>query len=242
MEYQLVHGYRPPDERAFTDHHMVELSRRHYPAVQAKLFTNSEEADTGADLELWFHSNGDLLGTLVQAKKLDPQLRYAGLARTVGARAGASRQIDLLVAACTVGAGAVAQFVGYEPLYIFYNGPTRSGTALAADRCANRGVGDRQRGCTVARAGDVRAALDAPGGPHEDAGTIARLAWPWQCLLCCPKARQDSLVERVAAFLSVWGANTRSSGGGGRFGSLRVRSVAGSVDDGRSWWGGRSCS
>jgi transposase len=40
---------------------------------------------------------------------------------------------------------------------------------------------------------------------------------------------------------SVWGAKTRSSGGG-RFGSLRVRSVAGCIDDGRSWCGGRSCT
>ncbi len=43
MEYQLNHGFRTPDERSFTDHHLVELARRHYPAVQAKLLTSHEE-------------------------------------------------------------------------------------------------------------------------------------------------------------------------------------------------------
>lgn len=197
MEYQLVHGYRPPDERAFTDHNLVELSRRHYPAVQAKLFTTTEEAHTGADFELWFRSGRRLIGTLVQAKKLQPDDCYAGLARKVGAKSAAPRQIDLLIGTCSTG----TRFSSYEPLYVFYNGPTPSRTPLPADRCRNGNVNDRQRGCTVARAREVCAALDAPGGPHEAASDIAPLAWPWQCLLCCPNASRGSLVERVRAFL-----------------------------------------
>ncbi|HEY8731338.1 MAG TPA: DUF6615 family protein [Candidatus Limnocylindria bacterium] len=117
MEYQVNKGYRLPDERAFTDHHLVELSIRHPSEVEAKLFTNSDEALTGADFEMWFGGGHQFVGTLVQAKKLDRD-RYGELDHAVGGKSRAPKQIDKLIDTCASGTG---RFAGYEPLFLFYN-------------------------------------------------------------------------------------------------------------------------
>ena len=180
MQYQLNHGYRSPDERAFTDHHLVELSIRHEPHVRAKLFTISDEKNTGADFEMWFQSGDDFVAALVQAKKLDRAGQYPGLDRSVGSGPNPRRQIDMLINACTTG-----PFSGHLPLYLFYNGPPAS---MPSDRCCDPNVGLKQRGCTFARARDVRSLLDAvPDPPHKAVTDIGPAAVPWQCLLCCPR-------------------------------------------------------
>ena len=206
MAFQLARGYRPPDERAFTDHHAIELGIRHDPAVQARLFDGSQEATTGADFEWWVTDGSQLIAMLVQAKKLAPSDRYAGLNRNIGGKAGAPRQIDRLIDVCRTGvpgADGTFDFVGYEPMYLLYNGPRSSGKAFPADRCKNGAVGLELRGCAVAPAEAVRAALDASPGNQNSVEAITPLAWPWQCLFCCPLAEDHgSAPARIAAMLA----------------------------------------
>ena len=202
MEYQVSKGYRLPDERAFTDHHLVELSIRHPSEVQAKLFSISGEARSGADFELWFAGSSKFVGALVQAKKLDRN-SYDGLDAEVGNKAGAPRQIDTLVSACAPGTGPYA---GWEPLYLFYNGPTNipTSTSPQQDQCGNPEVGSSRRGCTFARALAVKTVLDSmPGAPHKKLAEIGPLGWPWQCLVCCSSpSLQGPLPMRVSDLLS----------------------------------------
>lgn len=201
MAYQVNKGYRLPDERAFTDHHLVELSIRHPSEVQAKVFRISDEARSGADFELWFAGSSKFVGALVQAKKMD-QNAYGELDAVVGKKVGAPRQIDTLVRACAPGTGPYA---GWEPLYLFYNGPTtsRAGMPQQQDQCGNAEVGPMRRGCTFARAGAVKTVLDSiPGAPHKKLADIGPLGWPWQCLVCCPNTLQGPLPIRVSHLLS----------------------------------------
>lgn len=199
MAYQLRKEYRAPDERAFTDHHLVELSIRHEPFFRAKLFDGSEEGRTGADFELWLQGNGLFLPALVQAKKLDRSGRYPELDRHIGGKSTNPKQITRLLKACEKG-----RFAGYQPLYLFYNGPLpAAGAGWPRDHCGNPYLAREMRGCAIARAPDVeRVLLREPGAPHNRLDDIVPLCWPWSCLFCCPGTNPAmGLAARVSAFL-----------------------------------------
>jgi Transposase len=98
-----------------------------------------------------------------------------------------------------------------------------------------------------AAAMDQRGALLATKGfPTTTPGYRALLDW-----LCAFGEVDVVAVESTGSYAAalvrylrehVWGAKTRSCVGSGRFGALRARSVAVSIDDGRGWWWRRSCT
>lgn len=161
-------GYGQPDERALMDRHLIELARRH-SNVHLTKFDQVEETETGADFEWWLDDGSQALGMRVQAKKLDlsrgayRQLRHGG---------SASAQVDQLIEA--------ARPSGFLPLYLFFNGPTEG---RGADRCP-RPESEADRGCTMARADEVKLILEADAPSQEK---VAAVSWPWRCLLCCPR-------------------------------------------------------
>lgn len=172
MDYGFHGGYGRPDERAFTDHHMIELERRHGSEIRAVKFSQNREAETAADFE-WYIGDGDTyLQLRVQAKKLDlDRCRYPGLQAQIG-KTG-QRQIDRLIEAA-----AEDEFFA---IYLFFNGPCQM--LMADDRCENDALAMELRGCSVARADEVRAQLDHEGA---DYAAMAEVSRPWQCLTCCP--------------------------------------------------------
>lgn len=207
MEYQLARGFRPPDERGFTDHHLVEIAIRH-PQARVKLFTGNAESETGADWEWWFGDpHHGYVGLLVQAKKLGRAGRYSELCRKIGATE--VRQMDRLIEVCTTGTANAAgegtdEYIGLEPVYVFFNGPRTGDPTMPQDRCKNP---ERDEpwfsGCTIARAREVRAIQEEDWSPPRDrVSEIAPMTWPWACLLCCTSFGGKPLAQRISDFLT----------------------------------------
>ena len=172
MDYGFNRGYGRPDERYFTDHHMIELARLHEAEVKTVKIDQNREAQTGADFEWWLGDGASYLSMRVQAKKLDLHTgRYEGLARAD--RATGKRQVDVLI--------TTSRAERFLPLYLLYNGPVRS--SWPADRCESGQISQELRGCTVSLASNIRDCIDQS---RIDVGAIAPQSWPWQCLCCCP--------------------------------------------------------
>ncbi len=199
MGFGLARPDREPDERAFTDHNMLHLAAAHRPEVELKLFDQSEEAKTGADFEWWIGDGFLYLPMLVQAKRLTRRDNYSGLGRRIGT--AGPRQINRLIRVCTRGISGASggDYVGYLPLYLFYNGPLSTG--LPNDSCCGAVAGDDLRGCTLA---DARAVRRAMGAPHRRSTHIDRIGphcRPWSCLFCCPGQAGLTPLARWAAEL-----------------------------------------
>jgi uncharacterized protein DUF6615 len=187
MHFGFRLGYGRPDERAFTDHHLIELMRRHPAQVKSVKIDQNREAETGADFE-WFLGEGrNYLRMRVQAKKLDlTSDSYPEITNRIGR--GPELQIDRLLAS--------SKADGFLALYCFFNGPPLSGV-WPSDRCENPRLETSVRGCTVALANDVQAAL----GRGRSLAALGPLSRPWQCLTCCPLSRGDNPGRRALDLL-----------------------------------------
>lgn len=178
-----------PEEKHFTDHHLIELSRRHRPRVFASR-SRIREHSTGADFEWWIRDQNDFIGLLVQAKRLTMAAHgyYEDVDRKT---ANGSPQPDQLIATA-----AREQMV---PLYVLYNGPI---VGFPAGRC--RGSLPLQaRGCTVASA--VRMSRLAAANSRAALADVQDEAIPWECMLTCPLALGNSLPKRIRAVLEGYG-------------------------------------
>jgi hypothetical protein len=200
MDYGFNRGYGRPDERLFTDHHMIELERRHRPTVLTAKIDQNRESQTGADFEWWLGDGTSYLAMRVQAKKLDLRSgRYEELARVD--RRTRRRQSDVLIEA--------SRAERFLPLYLFFNGPLAG--ANPPDACQNERLEEPLRGCTVALASRVKESLDRS---QTDVATIAGHSWPWQCLCCCPLLKGSHpgqrALERLGASEGEAGASLRS--------------------------------
>jgi hypothetical protein len=195
-------GQREPDERVFTDHNFLHLERQHRPQVQMWLFSGSDEALTGADVEWWVGDGNHYVRMLVQAKRLNRKQQYS----EVGADIGKSgiRQIERLLEVCEQGSRSIPgamKYVGFTPVYLFYNG-TSQPVGRVFDRCCSEHLDARERGCTVVHARTVFAALKHKRAlPQHD---IAGFVLPWRCMLCCA-IRGGTAAERVAGALHETG-------------------------------------
>lgn len=192
----IDHGYRLgyglPDERAFTDHHLIELTRHHPAEVRVAKINQNREAETGADFEWWLGQGERYLPMRVQAKKLDlASSSYAQIAHTSGR--DRDSQIDRLI--------KTSREDGFLPIYCFFNGPLPT-REWPRDRCENRELEPDLRGCTVALASDVKTVLAAGRG----AASVASISWPWQCLICCPLARGTHVGQRALSVLRQAGS------------------------------------
>lgn len=177
--------HRGADERSFTDHNMLWLEWQHPLQTTVRLYTQSEEARTGADFEWWLGDGFMYLPLLVQAKRLHDDDTYASL----GYRPrGRHRQIDQLIESSVDGLpGARGGRRNYLPTYAFYNGLPAAG--LPADSCCGHLADAEQRGVTLANALDVRDAYDERPHRARDRASIVRIGprcFPWGCLFCCP--------------------------------------------------------
>ncbi len=195
MSYGLARtAMRAPDERTFTDHHFLHLERRHRPLVAMHLFDQSEEALTGADAEWWIGDGRRYARLLVQAKRIDRGARYTSLGREI--RGTGVRQLDRLVDTCEQPS---SPYFGCLPVCLFYNGH-RERLDDALDRCENPAVGRTQRGCTIAYAWPVLAALQNVRRPNARSlrwDQVAPFMLPWRCLFCCPLRQHLSVPNRV---------------------------------------------
>lgn len=185
----LEGGFGQPDERAFTDHHLIELLRRHPDRVSASKFDQHREAETAADAEWWLGGGQNYLGMRLQAKKLDLATgSYVELGHHVGE--STLKQLDQLIAS--------SEADGCLPLYLFYNGPTEND--WPADHCDSPHLTDERRGCTVALASDVRETLKG-GAEAVGVDELAQISLPWQCLTCCPMSIGRNSAERALEVL-----------------------------------------
>jgi hypothetical protein len=195
MGYALARNMRLPDERAFSEHHSIELALRHPSLVQVALYEQHREASTGADLEIWIGDGNEYIATLIQAKKLSRAGRYESLDHRVGKGGRRGFQLDNLLAACASG-----HYGSHIPLVLMFNGPVG---LLPPDRCGNAAVDDDQRGCSIAHALDVVTVATSHGRWERSWASIGRVTWPWQCLFCCPRLASDLPPQRrVVSMLS----------------------------------------
>jgi hypothetical protein len=196
---------REPDERTFTDHHFLHLERRHRPHVRMWLFSSSDEALTGGDVEWWVGDGSSYIRMLIQAKRLNRKARYSKAGVDIG-KTGV-RQVDRLVEICERGMPSLprgTRYVGLTPVYLFYNGPL-AGVTPAPDRCKNPSVDIKQRGCTIVHAKSVQTLLGPArwrGRRYVTQAQVAPSALPWRCLLCCPQ-HTGAPAARIAAALRL---------------------------------------
>ena len=147
------------EERAVTDIAMTIVRRLSPGQADVVLFTQGDEASTGADFELLvFDSAGKYIAYLVQAKAMKAGGAKEGYP-ALGERDGAVMQFDKLLAAC----GPGGPWAGHGALHLFYNGELLQSAAIwPTDRCVHASAADQAaRGITVAPTTDIAAALDA---------------------------------------------------------------------------------
>ncbi len=193
---------REPDERFFTDHNFLHLHQAYPAQTYVQLFSGSDEALTGADVEWWIGDGQRYVRMLVQAKRLNRKGGYSDIGRLIPGTK--TRQIDRLVQVCETGLRAVPRgqaFVGLTPTFVLYNGPIGE-LRPPRDLCQNTRRSAKQRGCVVTHATAVQTAL-GPASRRRRKLSRAELAGnclPWSCLVCCP-AMSGGLAERVSTAL-----------------------------------------
>ena len=181
------------EERAVTDIAMTIVRRLSPGQADVVLFTQGDEARTGADFELLiFDSAGRYIAYLVQAKALKAGGAKEGYP-TLGERDGAVMQFDKLLDAC----GPRGPWAGHGALHLFYNGELlQSAATWPTDRCVHASATDQAaRGITVAPTTDIAAAVDA-GRRSYRYDRIALECWPWWCFFCCNWPGLEDLVAR----------------------------------------------
>jgi hypothetical protein len=188
VEHQLL-------EETLTDLHCLELKDRHPNEVFTRTFTKPQEGINGADWEWWFANTSKSLwlGVRVQAKVLNlstnrfEHLHYRdkqGKSQLEKLRESAKKEKIL-------------------PLYCFYL------HSLSEDLPWKRHLrrppfwclpsAPEQFGCCVAGISSVEKLRQQKERDHlED---ISEYAVPWHCLVCSDFWTDESLPERVWAFL-----------------------------------------
>jgi hypothetical protein len=193
--HQVLTGAQPRmiEERAVTDLAMTIVRRMSPGEADVVLFTQGDEAATGADVELLvFDGAGKYVAYLVQAKAMKPDRSKEGYP-ALGERDGTLLQFQKLLATC----GPGGSWTGHGALHVFYNGELlRSGTLWPDDRCRHPSASDQAaRGITVAPTADIAAAVDA-GRRSYRYDRIAPECWPWWCFFCCDREGLGDLVQR----------------------------------------------
>lgn len=161
-----------PGEETITDNNLLHIQVRHQTRVQTWKLDSVTEGELGADWEWWFGGRGGWFGLRMQAKKLYPKHgSYKSLERKQAAR---------FIRHCALD--------GLAAFYCFYNSywPMRSGRPSVGACCS----GYRHQEtfcCTLVPAFEVYNRVYA-GQTRLEAYECASV--PWQCLLCCPRARR----------------------------------------------------
>jgi len=181
------------DERAVTDVAMTIVRRMSPAEADMVLFTQGDEAASGADFELLVYDDaGGYIAYLVQAKAMKADGAKEGYP-ALGERDGTEMQFDKLLAAC----GPAGQWSGHGALHVFYNAELlKTGAIWPNDRCQHASSLDQAaRGITVAPTADIAVAVNA-GRRSYRYDRIAPECWPWWCFFCCNRKGLRDLVQR----------------------------------------------
>lgn len=181
------------EERAVTDIAMTLLRRLSHGRVQVALFTQNEEANTGADFELVLIRDGHYLSYLIQAKALKPDQKKEGYP-ALGEKLGGVKQYDRLLNACAPG----QRWEGHGALHVFYNSDLlRSQATWPGDRCLLHAADHPARGITAVPTSDLVAQVEN-GRRSYRYDRIAPACWPWWCFFCCSATSLGELAMRTA--------------------------------------------
>ena len=152
-------------EETVTENNLIVVEELHRVHVAVEQFdVNTESHITGADWDWWFvdQLQGTILGLRIQAKKIDPTLRFF---RDVDLN-----QLQLLESS--------AAKVNAYPLYCFY---TYWRDPAPKWSVANLGCNDPRLGCLIARSSYVQFVR---ARRRRSVAAIAVGARPWQALVC----------------------------------------------------------
>jgi len=192
---QVLNGpqSRMIDERAVTDVAMTVVRRMSPGTADVVVFTQGQEAITGADFELLvFDGAGHYVAYLVQAKAIKADGSKEGYP-ALGKRNGKQFQYEKLLEAC----GPGTPWTGHGALHVFYNGELlKSKADWPNDRCQQESAADQAaRGITVAPTADIAAAVAARRRSYRY-DRIAPVCWPWWCFFCCTRQGLGDLARR----------------------------------------------
>jgi len=192
-------------EESITDFNLLELQVKHPYEIVTWKFTRWKESIVGADWEWWLGSGGYWLGLRVQAKKIEPEkLEYPTLDKENKSlkRNKPVKQINLLIR------NAFNNQPPMVPVYVFYN----YWDVNKFDPpwlCIDYPKLVEMLGCAVSNAFAVKAILDKGSKKLED---IAKISYPWSCLVCCKRFSRQNLKLPFRALEFLFGAFRRYIG------------------------------
>ena len=147
-------------EESITDGVLIALAKYGGKNVVVKKFTRYQESKNGADLEMWFHFKNRLVGSRIQAKKLNSSSNsYKCIDHKNGEQLS-----DLLSSASTL----------LIPSYLLYNFWKKH----PKKQLPNPSI---IYGCAVSNAHDIQPHLKKPNNTLQSMFSIET---PFQCLVC----------------------------------------------------------
>ncbi len=200
---------RAIDERAVTDVAMTIVRRISPGEADVFLFTQSQEALTGADFELLVFQGGSYIAYLVQAKAMKADQAKEGYP-ALGERDGKTLQFDKLLACCAPG----GRLADHGALHVFYNGELLKSRANWPDDCCEHSAALDQaaRGITIAPTADIAWVVDADRRSYRY-DRVAPVCWPWWCFFCCGRPGLADLAKRSAGHSDGEPPGTAPDGG-----------------------------
>lgn len=154
-------------EETVTDSVLLDLSLKCGSRVYCRSYKKWQEAQNGADWELWFRVGSRGVGCRIQAKRLYPEGRYRALA--LKPRSKIPSQLQRLM--------SVSRTDRRTPLYVFFTYPAPGMTTNVPPTS----------GCLVARASAVA------GLRNTSFAQVHKIAKPWHALVCICGSAGDRL-------------------------------------------------
>jgi hypothetical protein len=158
-----------PKEEYLTEELVIEIKRNNPEYISILAFNKMEEAEKGADIELWIGSDSvGYTGISAQAKVVNTQTgRYDSLKHEVGGR----QQIDILK--------EYSVQRRTKPIYLFYN-YFNVNPNWTCKEPIDYGV----MGCTYAEIADVEHAIETWGAKNFQSIHEFKKTLPLRCILC----------------------------------------------------------
>lgn len=160
-------------EESITDGILIALAKYGGKNVVVSKFSRYQESKNGADLEMWFHFKNRLVGSRIQAKKLNSS---SCTYRSINYDSG-KQHSNLILSASTL----------LIPSYLFYNFWKKNPKKQLPNP-------DNNYGCAISNAYDVKPHLESPENSLQ---SMFPIETPFQCLTCDCESSDHAHLSRL---------------------------------------------